>query len=365
MRLELGVFMPVGNNGWIMSANSPQYLPTYDLNSQITLLAEEIGFDYIFSMAKWRGFGGETGFWNHTVEAMTLTAGLAPLTQRATLIASIAPAIMHPAVFAKMAATLDDVCGGRLMLNVVSAANKTEYTQMGLYPENFEEYRYDYTEEWLHVCKRLWTEERVTHHGRFFDLDECMLLPHPVQKPFPAIVCATTSERGYRFVAEHCHYAFLAGNNVEATKAASLKAKAIGAEYGREVKTQTNVILVLGETEAGAQAMYQNYLAGADRAAIDNVYHLRARDKSAEKVAEMTSRYQAESNIFYGGQWFVGGPERTAAFFEDLAVNGAADGIVMTFQDFLVGLRIFGEKVMPLLRARGLDVGRADARLSA
>jgi pyrimidine oxygenase len=216
--------MPVGNNGWIISKNSPQYMPTFELNKQITLLAEEIGFDYIFSMCKWRGFGGATGFWNTTVESMTLTAGLAPLTKRASMIASIAPAIVHPAVFAKMAATLDDVCKGRLMLNIVSAANKTEYAQMGLYPEDFESYRYEYTEEWLQVVKRLWTEERVTHHGQYFDLDECMSLPHPVQKPFPQIVCATSSERGYQFVAEHCDYAFMAGNSIETTNAASLKA---------------------------------------------------------------------------------------------------------------------------------------------
>src|SRR5690349_17772692 len=35
MALELGVFIPVGNNGWIISKNSPQYLPTFELNRQI------------------------------------------------------------------------------------------------------------------------------------------------------------------------------------------------------------------------------------------------------------------------------------------------------------------------------------------
>ena len=46
-----------------------------------------------------------------------------------------------------------------------------------------------------------------------------------------------------------------------------------------------------------------------------------------------------------------------AEFFEDLAVNGAVDGIVMAFQDFLLGLRTFGDKVMPLMRRRGIEVG--------
>ena len=58
--------MPVGNNGWILSKTSPQYLPTYQLNRDVAQLAEKIGFDYLFSMAKWSGCGGETRFWDHT-----------------------------------------------------------------------------------------------------------------------------------------------------------------------------------------------------------------------------------------------------------------------------------------------------------
>src|SRR5581483_6377112 len=162
---------------------------------------------------------------------------------------------------------------------------------------------------------------------------------------------------GYRFVAEHCNYAFITGDSVEETKAASLKAKALVEEVGRPVRTQANVILILGETEDAARAMYQDYVVGADRDAIDNVFHLRARDRTAERVANMKDRYESEDRIIYGGLTCVGGPEHTAEFFEDLAVNGAVDGIVMAFQDFLVGLRTFGDKVMPLLRRRGIEVG--------
>ncbi len=112
--VELGVFLPVTNNGWIISKNSPQFLPTYALNRAISELAERIGFSYVFSMVKWRGFGGETEFWKHSVESVTLMAGLAPVTERLRLICSVAPALVHPAVFAKTAATLDDIAGGRL-----------------------------------------------------------------------------------------------------------------------------------------------------------------------------------------------------------------------------------------------------------
>lgn len=38
--MDIGVFIPIGNNGWLISANSPQYMPTFELNKQIVLKAE-------------------------------------------------------------------------------------------------------------------------------------------------------------------------------------------------------------------------------------------------------------------------------------------------------------------------------------
>src|SRR5579862_9402350 len=202
--LKLGIFLPVGNNGWIMSTTAPQFMPTWELNRDVSLLAEEVGLDYVFSMAKWRGIGGATHFWDYSVESFSLMSGLAAVTKRLGLVVSVSPALMHPAVVAKMAVTLDHISGGRLLLNIVSAGNAAEYGQMGLYPENFESYRYEFTEEWLNAAKALWTEPSVTFKGRFFELDDCRSDPKPVQRPFPPIVCASGSERGQEFVAEQC-----------------------------------------------------------------------------------------------------------------------------------------------------------------
>src|SRR6266498_740988 len=120
MHFNLGVFMPVGNNGWILSKIGPQYLPTYKLNRDIAQLAEEIGFDYVFSMAKWTGYGGETRFCDYSIESFTLMSALAPVPPNLRLVASIAPILIHPTILAKMAATVDDICDGRLSINIVS-----------------------------------------------------------------------------------------------------------------------------------------------------------------------------------------------------------------------------------------------------
>src|SRR5882762_4405269 len=78
--MDIGVFIPIGNNGWLISTTSPQYMPTFALNREIVQKAERYGLDFALSMIKLRGFGGKSGFWDHNLESFTLMAGLAAVT---------------------------------------------------------------------------------------------------------------------------------------------------------------------------------------------------------------------------------------------------------------------------------------------
>ena len=75
--MKIGVFVPIGNNGWLISTHAPQYMPTFELNKAIVQKAEHYHFDFALSMIKLRGFGGKTEFWDHNLESFTLMAGLA------------------------------------------------------------------------------------------------------------------------------------------------------------------------------------------------------------------------------------------------------------------------------------------------
>src|SRR5258708_9235148 len=75
--MQLGVFIPIGNNGWLISTTSPQYKPSFDLNKTVVRKAEGFGFDFALSMIKLHGFGGKSGFWDYNLESFTLMAGLA------------------------------------------------------------------------------------------------------------------------------------------------------------------------------------------------------------------------------------------------------------------------------------------------
>ncbi|MFL5283614.1 MAG: LLM class flavin-dependent oxidoreductase [Rhodopila sp.] len=129
--MDLGVFIPIANNGWLISKASPQYHPSFALNRDVTLLAEQYGFEFVLSMVKLRGFGGETEFWDHALESFTLMAGLAAVTERIRLYASTAVLTLPPAIVARMASTIDSIAPGRFGINIVSGWAEAEYAQMG------------------------------------------------------------------------------------------------------------------------------------------------------------------------------------------------------------------------------------------
>src|ERR1700677_3807117 len=163
--MQIGVFIPIGNNGWLISENSPQYWTTFALNKQTTLTAEKYGLDFVLSMIKLRGFGGKTEFWDYNLESFTLMAGLAAVTSKIKLFASTAILTLPPAMVARMATTIDSISGGRFGINIVSGWQKAEYDQMGMWPgDGYFGYRYEYAAEYVQVIKELWANGVSNFH---------------------------------------------------------------------------------------------------------------------------------------------------------------------------------------------------------
>src|SRR6201996_2936822 len=154
--MQIGVFIPIGNNGWLISENAPQYMPSFDLNKEIVLKAEKYGFDFALSMIKLRGFGGKTQFWEHNLESFTLMAGLAAITERIKIFATVATLTIPPAICARMANTIDSIAPGRFGINLVTGWQKAESDQMGLWPgEQHYSDRYNYLAEYTQVLRDL------------------------------------------------------------------------------------------------------------------------------------------------------------------------------------------------------------------
>jgi probable F420-dependent oxidoreductase len=89
--------------------------------------------------------------------------------------------LRHPFVVARAAATLDVVSGGRVELGIGASWLAAEWEAVGLEFAT----RGRRVDESISVCRRLWTEEVVEHHGEFFDFAPVMFEPKPVQSPLP------------------------------------------------------------------------------------------------------------------------------------------------------------------------------------
>lgn len=348
-RLELGVFLPTGQNGFVYSTNAPAYRPSFDLNLGITKQAEALGIDYVFGMAKWRGFGGSTELWDSSVESLSLMAALAAATERIRLIGTVTPMLFHPAYAAKVAATIDDVSKGRLGLNIVTGALLSEYTQMGPLPEHYDENRYAYATEWVHVLKRLWSESSVSHQGRYFTLTDCVSEPKPAQQPHPPLICAAASEEGMRFTVAEADYIFLSDRTIEGAKAQAIKIKEIAKEAASPIKKAVLVMLLLGETDAAAESYRRHLVDGADTEALSNMAQALMSQSRQAAQARGAQRLADPEKIFFGVP-IVGGPQTIAAQLAELALEADVNSVCLCLPDYAEGLEQFGRTVMPLLR---------------
>src|SRR5258707_6842144 len=132
--MDLGVFIPIGNNGWLISTTSPQYKPSFDLNREVVEKAERFGFDFALSMIKLHGFGGPSQFWDYNLESFTLMAGLAATTTRIKLFATCAVLTMPPPIAARMAVTGGSHSPGPVGGDILSRCHGPGYNPNGIWP---------------------------------------------------------------------------------------------------------------------------------------------------------------------------------------------------------------------------------------
>ena len=322
--MKVGLFIPIGNNGWVVSTTAPQYQPTFELNRSMTQRAEAGGADFVFSMGKWRGYGGETEHWDHTLESLTLMAGLAGVTERIDLYATVHPLLVHPAVAAKMLTTIDDISGGRAGVNIVTGWNKYEFSQMGMWPgDDYYDHRYEYAAEWLEVLDGLWAKGRLTHHGRYFDLDDCISQPRPQRVPRPPVVCAGMSDPGLRFTVKRCDAGFVGGGPFVFDLLA--RAGEIGRDVGRPARPIVLYTLVADPTDDQARERAEHYKHGADVDAIDGFAGAAATD------ADGTVSRHYEDFAFLTGT-LIGSPETVLAHLDELERAGAY-GVLFALPD--------------------------------
>ena len=133
-------------------------------------------------------------------EVWTSLAALAAVTSRVELGPLVASTGFHaPPMLAKMAATVDGVSGGRLVLGLGAGWNEREYAAYG-FPFD---HRISRFEEAFTVIRTLLRAGRCDFHGRYYDVDDCVLDPRPVRPGGPPLMLGSTGPRMLRIGLPH------------------------------------------------------------------------------------------------------------------------------------------------------------------
>jgi len=352
--MKIGVFIPIGNNGWLISETAPQYKPTFELNKAIVQRAEHYHFDFALSMIKLRGFGGKTEFWEHNMESFTLMAGLAAVTSRIQLYATAATLVMPPAIVARMAATIDSISNGRFGVNVVTGWQKPEYEQMGMWPgDDYFSRRYDYLTEYVTVLRDLWGTGHCTLDGEFFKMDDCRVSPRPQAEM--KVICAGQSDAGMAFSAKHADFNFCFGKGVNTPTAfapTAARMKTAADTEQRDVASYVLFMIIADDTDAAARDKWELYKSGADADALAWLTDQSSKDTKSGSDTNVRQMADPTSAVNINMGTLVGSYANVARMLDEIATVPGTEGILLTFDDFVQGIENFGQCIQPLMKTR-------------
>jgi F420-dependent oxidoreductase-like protein len=124
------------------------------------------------------------------LECWTTLSALSSITNRIRLgTMASCNSFRNPALLAKMASTVDVISNGRLELAIGAGAQEPEHTAYGI-PFPSPKDRIDRMDEAVEVIKKMWTEEKASYSGKYYQIKEAVCEPKPQQKPHPPITIA-------------------------------------------------------------------------------------------------------------------------------------------------------------------------------
>jgi natural product biosynthesis luciferase-like monooxygenase protein len=168
----------------------------YDQCLRLATRADELGYNSIKTVEhSFYDYGG------HSPNPCVFLSAVAARTKRIRLITgAVIPAFHHPAHLGGELAMLDNMSKGRLDAGFGRAFLPKEFEVYGV-PMSESRDRF---EEAIGIIRRLWTEDRVTAKGKFWQFEDVHLMPRTVQKPHPPVwIAAISSEESFAYAAKN------------------------------------------------------------------------------------------------------------------------------------------------------------------
>jgi alkanesulfonate monooxygenase len=240
--LEFGWFLPTSGDTTCYGDPTKAVPPSAELFDRVVLAAEAAGFEYFLvpvSATCW--------------EAWISSAMAVAKTKRIKALVAARPGYVSPVQLAKMAATFDQLSGGRLAVNLIAGQSDVESEAEGITLAKQD--RYALMEEDVSIMKALWSAPGpVDFAGQFHTLKGARISPRPLQQPYPRFYLGGGSAEAWEISARHSDVHLFWGDTPARIEANIATIRDMAARHGRAhtIGFGMRLQILCRETEAEA-----------------------------------------------------------------------------------------------------------------
>ena len=352
-------FIPTHGDSRYLGTSKGARVADHAYFKQIAIAADSLGYEGVLI---------PTG--RSCEDSWILAASLIDATRQLKFLVALRPGLVAPTQSARMAATLDRLSGGRLLVNLVTGGDAEELAGDGQFLSHAE--RYEESAEFI----RIWREVLArSHDGQSFDFDGkhlqvkgAKLLFPPPNRPWPPVFFGGSSEAAHELAAEQVDTYLTWGEPPAAVAAKVADVRARAATHGRTLQFGIRLHVIVRETEdeawrAAAELVSQLdektvAAAQAKFAQMDSVGQRRMAElhqgrfdrNNVRKGLEIAPNLWAGVGLVRGGAGtaLVGNPQQVADRIKEYAALGL-EYFVLSGYPHLDEAHRFAELVFPLL----------------
>jgi alkanesulfonate monooxygenase len=357
--LKVFWFIPTHGDSRYLGTSKGARAATFDYFKQVAVAADSLGYEGVLL---------PTG--RSCEDSWVLAASLIDATRRLKFLVALRPGLVQPSQSARMAATLDRLSGGRLLVNLVTGGDPEELEGDGLFVPHKE--RYQLSREFLTIWRELLSR---SHDGEALDFEGTQLrvkggkvLYPPVNRPYPPVYFGGSSEEAHELAAEQVDTYLTWGEPPAAVAAKVADMRQRAARHGRTLKFGIRLHVIVRETEDEAwraaaelvQYLDPATIAAAQKkfAAMDSVGQRRMAElhgghynpDNVREGLEVSPNLWAGVGLVRGGAGtaLVGSPQQVADRIQEYADLGL-DHFILSGYPHLEEAHRFAELVFPLL----------------
>ena len=329
--MKFGTALFIGAEG---TAVHPGFVEPKDI-VQIAKTADKLGYDSIWTRdhltTSTQIRSANTPQRPNFYEVLISLSYCAAVTEQIQLgLGVIVMPFRDPILLAKQLATLDVFSGGRVLFGVGLGSSREEFEM--LYPRQRRIHRANMMEEQLEAMNLLFTEPVASFKGKYFEFNDVVMDPKPLQRPFPVLVSGNapdTIERAVKYGTGLMVYA----STLEVLKQSTEKLHALAVKHGRdpsEIDILTNMSLSIASTHEEAIKRVEHSATGRRTGADVDINAILSRSLvgTPEEITEKTK-------------------QREAVGLKHCMITSLAGD---TLEEKMEQMQMFGEEVLPRVK---------------